>query len=311
MGNFVISLPPLPEQQRIVAKVDELMKRCDELENRQKERSAHHKTLVTSCLNALSGPKCDPELIIQHSSFSILFSSAESISELRKTILQLAVQGRLVPTQVGRSSKSSEQGQLPASWEWKTIGELQPEFQNGLSKRVGQTGEKTPVVRLANIVNGVISATDVREIMMTSSERKKYELLPSDILITRVNGSVDLVGSFTQVAIIIDAAYCDHFIRMRLPADSIMPEYAVLYGKSELCREAVAKLFITTAGQKTVNQGHVSSLQVPLPPLAEQKRIVTKVNELMGMCDKLKTKLTQSSVVAEKLAGAVINHISA
>lgn len=334
---FEFPLPPLSEQKRIVVRVDELMKRCDELEARQKERNARHTALVSSCLHAVVDPKKpNPDFILHPLSCNLLFTSQESVTELRKTIFQLAVQGRLVKQDPkdepasrlverialtvdqpsGGKTKLAENTKphkilhavtVPPGWQQIAIGDLRPEFQNGFSKRASQTGMPTPVLRLANIINGAVSLEDVRVIPLSPEEREKYAVLPSDILITRVNGSVDLVGAFTHVCKSADAAYCDHFIRMRFPHAFVRPDYVALFGRSIVCRKAIAGLFITTAGQKTVNQGHISSLTLSLPPLAEQKRIVAKVNELMALCDALEAKLTQSHADADTLAAAVVH----
>jgi type I restriction enzyme, S subunit len=109
-------------------------------------------------------------------------------------------------------------------------------------------------------------------------------------LITRVNGSADIVGQFNLCETAVDAIYCDHFIRMRVSNQWIEPTYLALVSESSLMRRRIKELFITTAGQKTVNQGHIGSLQFGLPPLAEQSRIVTRVEELMRLCDALDAK---------------------
>src|SRR3546814_7442756 len=82
-----------------------------------------------------------------------------------------------------------------------------------------------------------------------------------------------LVGRFVVCRTESEAIACDHFIRMRLPQDVIDSAYLKFVGDSDIVRTSIAKLFVSTAGQKTVNQGHIGSLVFPLPPIAEQRRI--------------------------------------
>jgi type I restriction enzyme S subunit len=99
----------------------------------------------------------------------------------------------------------------------------------------------------------------------------------------------DSVVGFIPAACIGDARYFEYFLRT---------------AKNRLMD------FATSTAQKNINLEILNALLVPLPPIAELHRIVSKVNELMVMCDNLEAKLTQSSEVAEKLAGAVVNHMS-
>ena len=94
-------LPPLAEQHRIVAKVDELMALCDRLEVEQADAANAHTTLVHTLLGTLARSRDAPELAATwqrlSQSFDTLFSTEASLEALKKTILQLAVMGKLVP----------------------------------------------------------------------------------------------------------------------------------------------------------------------------------------------------------------------
>ena len=79
-----------------------------------------------------------------------------------------------------------------------------------------------------------------------------------------------------------------------------------LLGETELIRQRIKSLFVTTAGQKTVNQGHIGSLLLPLPPLNEQSRIVTRVEELRRLCADLRQCLSASQTTQAYLAEALV-----
>lgn len=341
LNAIVLPLPPLAEQHRIVAKVDELMRLCDQLEAQQTTQGEAHERLVAALLDSLT-QSADAQAFADNwarlaEHFELLFDTPESIAKLKQTLLQLAVQGKLVPQdpnvepasellkkiavekarlikegkmkkdkllpEIGDDEKPYD---LPQGWEWVRLLNLMPEFQNGISSRGDKDGRLVTVLRLADIKNRQISFEDTREIPIDSKDIEKYQLLSGDILITRVNGSPAIVGSFTLNDSVCDAIYCDHFIRMRIASDWISPRYLCLLSESALVRKKIQGLFITTAGQKTVNQGHIGSLNIPLPPLAEQHRIVAKVNELMQVCDALAERLTRSRDLAARLMETMV-----
>ncbi len=255
------------------------------------------------------------------SNLDLLAAAPGGVAKLRELILTLAVQGKLVPqdpadepasvllqkiraekdrliaegkikrdkplAEIGEEEKPFE---LPTQWEWVRLIDLMPEFQNGASSRGDAGGTPITVLRLADIKGKRISLADTRQVPIAPADIAKYQLAEGDILITRVNGSADIVGQFNLCDRPVDAIYCDHFIRMRIYRRWVEPSFCALLGESGLVRTAIKSLFITTAGQKTVNQGHIGSLQFPLPPLAEQSRIVTRVEELMRLCDALQAK---------------------
>ena len=255
------------------------------------------------------------------SNFNLLATAPGGVARLRELILTLAVQGKLVPQDpkdepasallkkiraekdpliaegkikrdkpLAEISKEEKLFGLPESWELVRLNDLLPEFQNGASSRGDVGGRSVTVLRLADIKNRHISLADTRQIPIAERDILKYHVQVGDILITRVNGSADIVGQFNLCETAVDAIYCDHFIRMRLSNQWIEPTYLALVSESSLMRRRIKELFITTAGQKTVNQGHIGSLQFGLPPLAEQSRIVARVEELMRVCDALEVK---------------------
>lgn len=338
--NLVFPTPPLSEQKRIVAKLDELMILCDELEA-QKQKT--HQTCIQlneasidKLLTAPTTKKFKRHWKRIYDNFDLLYSKPENVIKLRQAVFQLAVKGKLVSQspkdepasvllekiEVKRSLliknkvirknaalEATEPGEipfkLPSNWEWSRLGSVIKSYQNGCSTRTSDQGIKTIVIRLADIKSDKIVLSDSRKILLSRNQREKYALQEGDILITRVNGSVDLVGSFTYVGAFSDVCYCDHFIRMRSFAEHVHPHYLTLVGKSELVRDRIKALFITTAGQKTVNQRHISSIPIPIPPLNEQIRIVQKVNELVGLCDILEERLDKSQKNSVRLMEAI------
>ncbi|HGV3795492.1 TPA: restriction endonuclease subunit S, partial [Escherichia coli] len=304
--NNPIPFPPLQEQERIIIRFTQLMSLCDQLEQQSLTSLDAHQQLVETLLGTLTDSQNAEELaenwarISEH--FDTLFTTEASVDALKQTILQLAVMGKLVPQDPNDEPASEllkriaqEKAQLvkegtikkqkplppisdedkpfelPDGWEWTNLPNLSANFQNGLSSRGSNVGEDTIVIRLADIQNWRISYEDTRALKITKEMKEKYSMSVNDILIIRVNGSSDIVGRFILNKEQQQSCFCDHFIKMNfLCKNAIDCEYLTIISGSPLIRKKIENLFITTAGQKTVNQTHISSLAIPLPPIKEQ-----------------------------------------
>ncbi|QER40411.1 restriction endonuclease subunit S [Acinetobacter suaedae] len=336
-----IPLPPIEEQKRIVAKVDELMQLCDQLEDKQSLSSDAHDQLVDTLLNVLTNSS-DADEFQQNwqrisEIFDLLFTTEYSIEQLKQTILQLAVMGKLVKqdsndepasellkqiaeekaklVKEGKIKKSKflleitneeKPFELSDNAYWVRLEQLLPIFQNGNSSRGDNNGISVAVLRLADITNNKIDLSDLRYLIIDENAINKYQLIKNDILITRVNGSSDIVGSFTFCSDDIGAIYCDHFIRMRLNQSWIDSEYLSIISKSKFIRSQIESLFVTTAGQKTVNQKHIGSILMPLFPKNRQIKIVKKVSELFSIIENFQTLQSKLQKIKLHLANSLV-----
>jgi type I restriction enzyme S subunit len=211
--------------------------------------------------------------------FETLADAPDGVKRLRELVLQLAVRGKLV---------------VSAAGEWPTVAlsDVVEDFQNGTSSRGGERGEPVVVLRLADIKQGRIAPSSFRKIDLSADSAAKYRVREGDVLAIRVNGSGDLVGRMILVEKSEEWCYCDHLIRIRLRANTLAPRFLSLFGNTPDARDHLSSVTVTTAGQKTVNQKGLGSLRVPLPPLAEQHRVVARVDELMGLLDRLEAART-------------------
>lgn len=345
LGLFLTPLPPVEEQSRIVARVDELMRLCDALEAKGRLEAEQHTRLLDTLLGTLTDSTTPEELaanwqrVAEH--FDLLLDRPEAVDALEQTILQLAVRGLLVPQDPSdepasvlvqkiqaKKNRLIAEGkinrdkpltpitdqekpfELPMGWQWVRLANLLPEFQNGASSRGDPGGRPITVLRLADIKSRRVSLVDTRQIPIAVGDILKYRLREGDILITRVNGSADIVGQFNLCDRPVDAIYCDHFIRMRVDPEWLISGFAALLGESDLVRQKIKAMFITTAGQKTVNQGHIGSILFALPPLAEQARIVARVTELRRLCADLRERLAARQATQSRLAEALVDQVA-
>jgi type I restriction enzyme, S subunit len=100
-------------------------------------------------------------------------------------------------------------------------------------------------------------------------------------------------------------------IRVRFIYKQGIPDYINLLFRTEMVKALFQSDAKQASGQASISQPQIANILVPLPPLAEQKRIVAKVNRLMSFCDQLEAKLTQTQGNSEKLMKVVVRQVLA
>ena len=158
--------------------------------------------------------------------------------------------------------------------------------QNGLSKRRGEEGKATKVLRLADLVGNAFSGEQPRSIKLTEQEREKFALNAGDIVIVRVNGSEKIVGRFLVWGDDKNWAFCDHFIRAKLN-ERALPDFVRWYFETDEVRRKIEATFVSSAGQKTVSKKTLGQINIPLPPLEEQREIVRRIDAAFARIDLL------------------------
>lgn len=342
IAALLLPLPPLAEQHRIVAKVDELMALCDQLEQQHSNAQEAHETLVSQLLATLTQSQNTSEFNTNwqriYAHFDVLFTTEASIDGLKQTLLQLAVMGKLVPhdpndepasellkrIQVEKTkliaegkhkkekplapiSEDEMPFELPNGWQWVRLGSLIKSMANGLYKpEKFYTNHGFISLRMFNIQDGFIDFKGVRRVEVDSNELNQFSLEPGDLLVNRVN-SKELVG---KTAIIPE--YHEELVfesmNMRLKPYKrfIQSKYLNLLMQSNLIKETIFSFAKEAISQASINQTQISLLLTPLPPQAEQHRIVAKVDELMVLCDQLKTRIQQASQQQQFIADALV-----
>jgi len=293
-----IALPPLAEQKRIVLKVDELMELCDRLEAQQQERETRHTALARASLARFADAPTVANLdLLFHKSYSI------SPADLRKSILTLAVQGKLVPQEVEPSVGSLDSILAEASV-------------NGVSK--GPTFDKsaTEILRIsAGTSRGdfYVNEDDFKHVDLPANEIEKFQLAPGDLLACRFNGNLHYVGRFSYYRGESGRVQVnpDKLIRFRIKTESHCPRYVCLAMNAAPTREAIEAMCATTAGNIGLSAGRLKTVEIPLPHLAEQRRIVEKVDELMALVDALETQLATAHNAGATLIKAAVSELTA
>jgi type I restriction enzyme, S subunit len=303
--NQKIDLPDLKEQHIFIKRFLRLKSQNSELSS----ELSYQQTLLKMLRQQILQDAIEGKLTAEWRAAN---PDVEPASELLKRITtekgQLVKDKKIKPQNpIPPISEEEKPFKLPDRWLWTRLGYLVESYHNGLSKRSGSKGVPVIVLRLADINNYQICFDSQREIVLDENEQAKYSLLENDILITRVNGSVDIVGNFNNCKHVLNQiAYCDHFIRMRMMLQGELASFVFIVEKTAVIRDRVKAEFKTTSGQKTINQGHISNYLLPLPPLTEQKVIVAKVEKLFAVCDQLEAQINQNQTHAKQLMQAVL-----
>ena len=343
LKSSYIPLPPLAEQHRIVAKVDELMALCDRLAAAREKREATRDRLTAASLARLDAPDPDPAVFQNHAAFALdnlipLTTRPGQIKDLRQTILNLAVRGKLVEqdpndeptgealTRIGiereelvrrkiirhekpltKIDADEPPFEIPSDWQWKRIGEVVLFTQYGTSTKSIHSEQGIPVLTMGNIQDGAVVWGNEKKIPATSEELPALFLEKFDLLYNRTN-SAELVGK-TGIYLGEDdcKTFASYLIRIQLSQTSSSPRYMNLAMNARVFRETqIVPLIKKQTGQANVNGTALKNMLVPLPPLAEQNRIVARVDELMTCCDQLEASLATGNDTRRCLLDALL-----
>ena len=341
-------LPPTEEQFRIVAKVDELMALCDQLEAQHQDRRKLQNALRKSTLQALASSQSPYELQDSwqrlQANFGRLFSEPGDVSDLRKSLLDLAVSGCLssindsdlsatslkekilVAKEAGIPSgtvvrkkhvkpEELQETSLPSHWESITLDQAISTIDAGWSPAC------MPSARDDESKWGVLKTTSVqvlrflphehKELPASFDPRPQYQVEVGDILITRA-GPKNRVG----ICCVVDDApprlmISDKLIRFHIVDDLIDPHFVALCLSAGEPGRIVERLKSGMAdSQMNISQDKLRSITIPLPPLEEQQRVLKKVEALMRIIDVLEAQLNKAQVVSRKVAAVAVSALT-
>lgn len=346
LRGCLIAVPPSYEKERIVFKVDQLMALCDQLEQRSESQLSAHQTLVETLLATLTGSADADELaqnwVRLSTHFDTLFTTEASIDALKQTILQLAVMGKLVPqdpsdepasvlleriaaekAQLVKEKKIKKEKPLPAiseeekpfelpqGWEWCYLRDMITIMDAGWSPACPP--EVSPNIDTWGVLKTTaVQALEYREyenkvLDKTKTPRPEYEVMVGDILITRA-GPKNRVG----ISCLVEKTRPKLMI-----SDKIIRFHLVEVGLSErfisLCLNAGATAAYIDGSksgmaesQMNISQDKLKLAPIPLGPIREQNHVMDKVDELMAICDQLKSRLQTSQQTQLALAESLV-----
>lgn len=332
--EILLPLPPLEEQHRIVAKIDQLMARCEALEKlrrvQEAKRLAVHAAALSQLLDTTNdgGPDDAWAFIIQH--FGDLYAVKENVAELRKAILQLAVIGKIakqdaqeepasellkkitqdrtrrINKRMAKKQKaaaiSRSHAILPSSWEKISV-------QDFADVRLGSTPSRSnpdfwqgdiPWVSSGEVANNIIVDTSER-ITQSGFNSSSVSIIPARSLLIAIIGQGKTRGQSALLGI--DACINQNVAALVFNEEYVVPEFVWIWAKSKY---DVHRGDGRGGAQPALNGEIVRGFFFHLPPFKEQHRIVKKVEKLMDLCDELQHQIGTGISKKTELLNAVL-----
>ena len=333
LRSLIIPLPPLAEQHRIVAKVNRLMAICDELEARQQYEREGCLKLGTSSLaelqNAESPEKFEQQWAQVYDAFDLILDCPENVAVLRQTILQMAVLGmmnthdskdepveklmekiRKEKVQLVKEGKSKKEKPLepvradevpfviPGPWMWCRFGDIATIETNIVPP---DDFQNLPHVAPDNIEKRTGRLLHYRTVAEDDVQSPNHHFYPDHIVYSKIRPNL------SKLTIVDFEGLCS--------AD-MYPIYSHIFNKYLKIYMLSLPFYNQAVGDENrlampkINQTQLNLIYVAVPPLAEQHRIVAKVDSLMALCDALESRLKERAGVQGRLAGAVVKQVA-
>jgi type I restriction enzyme S subunit len=346
LARLPVAVPPLPEQDRIVMRVNELMALCDRLEAARSRQETRRDQLTVASLHRLSNGVNSPgfrenaRFYINY--FPTFTTKLAHVRQLRQTIFELAARGKLIEQDPkdqpvsellkcieAKRAMLSKEGeiklrmtpapiredmvpfQLPVDWRWVRFGELIEDSDAGWSPKsesFPRSGNNWGVLKVSAVSWDRFLAEENKQLLAGVIPPPNTQVNAGDFLISRANTSELVAKSVIVEEKPQNLILSDKIVRLRITQScdkkflSMINNHAA-YARSYYAEEASG----TSFSMKNVSRNVIYMLPVPLPPLAEQHRIVAKVDELMRLCDRLEEQLIAADTKSRGLLEAVLH----
>lgn len=281
MSEIPFRLPPTTEQRRIVTKLEELLGKVDACQKRLEKISVILKRFRQSVLAAA----CSGQM-------------TEDWRKKNKTI-------SAVSNALGAEKYSGED--LPETWRHVYVGGVITGLKYGTARKCSYAKKGVPVLRIPNIVKGVVDHSDLKYAEIPKSELNDLQLLPGDLLLIRSNGSVSLVG---RVALVGRAennfAYAGYLIRLRLNPLLVESRYLNLAFTLPSTRLQIEIPARSTSGVNNINSQEVRQLVIPLAPIPEQIEILRRVEVFFRLADQIEARYAAAKEKVDQLARSIL-----
>ncbi len=303
-----VPIPPFPEQRRIVAEIEKQFTRLDASVAALRRAQANLKRYRASVLRAACSGELAPTEAELARAEGREYEPADVL--LERILAQRRARWESLEKRRGKYKEpaapdTSNLPPLPEGWVWVTVDSLIIEsLANGRSVKTASGG--FPVLRLTALQDGQINQNEFKTGAWTAEEAKPFLIQEGDFFVSRGNGSINLVGLGGIVGPVeMPVAYPDTLIRLRLHPEVVLNFFGQVWNSATI-RHQVESTARTTAGIHKVNQQDISMCVVPLPPLAEQQRIVAEVERRLSVIQQAEAVVEASLQRAERLRQSIL-----
>lgn len=311
LRSHSLPLPPLPEQHRIVAEIEKQFTRLDSSVESLKRAQANLKRYRASVLKAA----CEGTLVATEAE---LARSEGREYEPASVLLEriLAERRARWDSQEKKRGKyrepaspdTSELPALPEGWAWAGVEQVISRSEYGTSVKCDYRSVGPPILRIPNIAGGDIDLSDVKYSTKDMSLDNESALQLGDILMCRTNGSVSLVGRTAVIRTDLEPlhGFASYLLRFRLLESEVLPLWLHTYTNSRMGRAFIELHAASSAGQNNVSLTLIHGMPVPIPPLAEQRRIVAEVERRLSVIQQSEVAVEASLKRAERLRQSIL-----
>ena len=337
VGDIPLPYPPLPEQRRIVAEIEQQFTRLDAGFAALRRTQANLKRYRAAVLKAACEGRLVPtEAELTRKNARVLGSiptgdfdspsqnkrarvhgstpSASTDFETGKALLARILTERHKNWQ-GRGKykepAAPDTANLPAipdCWTWASLEQIARSSSYGTSAKCSPDNSGPPVLRIPNIAGGRIDLSDLKFAGSDESIEFGDELAPGDLLIIRTNGSKNLIGrsAVVRTKLVRATSYASYLIRFRLFDSPTLFDWVGTIWDVSFLRAWVEQRAATSAGQHNISMSVLSTMPVPLPPLAEQMRIVAEVERRLSVVEEIENIVAAGLRRAKSLRQSIL-----
>ncbi len=325
-SHLLVPLPPLPEQHRIVEKIEELFSELDNGVASLKKALEQLKTYRQAVLKwAFEGKLTEKWRNTHQDSLEDGDTLLEQIKAERKRHYQQQLEDWKQALKEwennGKETKKPTKPQqpkdlppltkeelsnlpsLPNGWMWVKLGYMTIGTEYGTSSKSQKEG-KIPVLRMGNIQNGIIDWSDL---VFTSNEDeiRQYLLQENDVLFNRTN-SPELVGKTAIYSGKVPAIFAGYLIRINQINSIVNAKYLTYFLNSTIAKNHGNKVKTDGVNQSNINGEKLCNYPFPYISLQEQTQIVQEIESRLSVCDQLEATLTENLNKAEALRQSIL-----